>query len=423
MSKIICVPESCIPPKPDSGIMYFCEYAVPKSQDRRIGHFGTELRKEIKKSGITPSIPAWDFMTIALSIASADHFVSRARATDGWTRTIDIEIFLVDPQPWITICKQLQNTLRFLTGDYWKITFHQGGEPPKEPKKKEEFETNCVSLLSGGLDSLIGAIDLIAEGRKPIFISQTINSAIQENFAKTVSKSSSHFQWTNAIHPKDNEPSTRSRSIVFFAFAAIIASNFGVQGSPFDIIVPENGFISLNIPLNPGRMGSYSTKTTHPVYLKGLQDIWQKVGLHARLILPYQFKTKGELLSECKNDSLVQSLASMSVSCGRFGRKHKHCGRCVPCMVRRAAFIKAGIQDDTAYIKDDLAVLKSRPDQGADDIGAMAAACLQIEQDGIESLIQGNLFFAPEDEFANYQEVVKRGFVEIRQLLQKYRIL
>lgn len=423
MSRIICVPESLIPKKLVPDTMYFNEYAVPKSLNERIGHFGTELRREIKKRGITPSIPAWDFMTIALSITSADHFVSRTKSADGWTRVINIEIYLVDPQPWIEVVEQLQNTLRFLTGDYWMITFHQGGEPPEDPKKKIEYDTDCVSLLSGGLDSLVGAIDLILEGQNPIFVSQNIDSMIQKEFAQSISPDGLHFQWTNAIHPKGNEPSTRARSIVFFAFAAIVASNFGYQDHPFDIIVPENGFISLNIPLNPGRMGSYSTKTTHPIYMRGLQDIWQKVGIHAQLKMPYQFKTKGELLDEYKDEELLQSLATKSVSCGRFGRKHKHCGRCVPCMVRRAAFIKAGIKDDTAYINDDLATLKSRPNQGADDIGAMAAACLQIKQDGIESLIQGNLFFASEDEADRYKGVVSRGFAEIHQLLHKYRIL
>lgn len=424
MNKIICAPESHIPEKLASDTMYFCEYAVPKSHNAEVGHFGTELRNEMKKRGIIPSIPAWDFLTIALSVASADNYLPRKKCFDGWTRNFDIEIYLIDPNPWIEVKKKLQDTLRFLTGDYWKITFHQGGELPEKPKKKSEFNVDCVSLLSGGLDSLVGAVDLAASGHKPAFVSQNTISAIQQEFARKVAKESPHFQWTHAIHPKDIEPSTRARSIVFFAFASIVASFWGNQVNPFDISVPENGFISLNIPLNPGRMGSYSTKTTHPVFMRGLQEIWNQVGIHARLNLPYKFKTKGELLAECKNRTLIEELAATSVSCGRFGRYgRKHCGRCVPCMVRRAAFINAGINDPTEYVKDDLSQSKSRPNTGADDIGAMAAACVQIEQDGIESLIQGNLFFAFDQEFMEYKQVVERGFLEVRQLLEKYRIL
>jgi hypothetical protein len=426
MNKIICAPESSIPKKLDSNTMYFCEYSRPQSTtDAKVGHFGTKLRHEIKKRGcgILPSIPAWDFMTIALSVTSADCYVSRSKCVDGWTRVINIEIYLVNPTPWNMVKEQLQDTLRFLTGDYWKITFHQGGEPPEEPRNQSDFDADCISLLSGGLDSLVGYIDLISENRKPILVSQIIDSQIQQKFAKSVVKNQPHFQWSHAIHPKGNEDSTRARSIVFFAFAAIVASYLGSEDKPFEIVVPENGFISLNIPLNPGRFGSLSTKTTHPVYLKGLQDIWKKVGIHAYLQLPYKFKTKGELLCECPNRSLIESLASQSISCGRFGRTHKHCGRCVPCMVRRAAFMKTGINDDTVYIYKDILALKSRLDRGSDDIGAMAVACAQIEKDGIESLIQGNLYFASSEELNDYCNVVQRGFIEISALLKKYRVI
>jgi hypothetical protein len=423
MNRIICAPESRIPKKLDSNTMYFYEYSCPKSTaDAKVGHFGTELRHKIKKlgCGILPSIPAWDFMTIALSVASADCYVPRSKCVDGWTRVINIEIYLVDPTPWNMVKEQLQATLRFLTGDYWKIIFHQGGEPPEKPKRPGNFDADCISLLSGGLDSLVGYIDLISEKRKPILVSQNIDSQVQQKFAESVVKNQPHFQWSHAIHPQGNEASTRARSIVFFAFAAIVASYLGSKDKPFEIIVPENGVISLNIPLNPGRLGSLSTKTTHPVYLKGLQDIWEKVGIHAYLQLPYRFKTKGELLCECQNRSLIESFASQSISCGRFGRKHKHCGRCVPCMVRRAAFMKAGINDDTVYIYEDISASKSRPDRGSDDISAMAVACKQIEEDGIESLIQGNLYFASSEELSDYRSVVQRGFIELRELLKKY---
>jgi hypothetical protein len=43
--------------------------------------------------------------------------------------------------------------------------------------------------------------------------------------------------------------------------------------------------------------------------------------------------------------------------------------------------------------------------------------------DGIEPLIQGNLYFASSEELNDYRNVVQRGFIEIRELLKKYRVI
>src|ERR1035437_7426989 len=47
----------------------------------------------------------------------------------------------------------------------------------------------------------------------------------------------------------DGENTERSRSFLFFSLAAFAASGFGEMESL--IYVPENGLISLNIPLDP----------------------------------------------------------------------------------------------------------------------------------------------------------------------------
>jgi len=40
-------------------------------------------------------------------------------------------------------------------------------------------------------------------------------------------------------------------------------------GRRFVLRVPENGLIALNVPLDPLRLGSNSTRTTHPYYMQG----------------------------------------------------------------------------------------------------------------------------------------------------------
>jgi hypothetical protein len=427
MRKIVCSPENLIPCQLEEDTKYFSMYSNLRRGN--VGYLGSTLIQDIQREGLRPSEKVWDFNTIALAVAAADHTLTRKISADGWTRQIDLTVHLCNPAIWEPVKQELEKTLRFLTGDFWYLTFNDGGVNPPRAKKKKQFDGDCVSLLSGGVDSLVGAIDLIADSHKPIFVSQVVrgDAKAQRTYAKRIRPESAHFQWSHKIHPPkgESEGSTRGRSIIFFAFAALAASSIDAQpGSPVKIFVPENGFISLNVPLNSGRMGSFSTKTTHPVYLAGIQDIWDKLNLDLQLVTPYQLKTKGELLAQCKNQDLLRELISDSTSCGKYSRHgQQHCGRCVPCMVRRAAFLKAGIPDNTkkGYKFDNLRV--AGMDHGPNDVGAMANACLRMNQSGIQPLISGNLSFADHQKRKDFEGLFSRGLKEVERLLKAQGVI
>ncbi len=427
MRKIVCAPENLIPQSLEENTKYFSIYSNCRREN--VGYFGSTLIRDIQRAGLRPSENIWDFNTIALSVASADNSLTRKDSADGWTRQIDLTVHLCNPSVWEPAKQEFEKTLRFLTGDFWSLTFKDGGVSlPVQPDREfnlfesTDFDEDCVCLLSGGVDSLAGAIDLVTEGHCPIFVSQVVrgDADTQRAYAERIRPESHHFQWNHNIHLPDDESegSTRGRSIIFFAFAALAASAIETQsGSPADIYVPENGFISLNIPLNSGRMGSFSTKTTHPVYLKGIQSIWNEVGINLNLIMPYQFKTKGEVLAECKNQPLLKELVFQSVSCGKYRvYKMQHCGRCVPCLVRRAAFQRWGEADQTSggYYSEQL----ERINHGnPDDVGAAANACLVADQSGIHRVISGNLSFADHQSRSDFEEVFSRGLSEVKELL------
>jgi len=426
MRKVVCLPENLIPQQLEADIKYFSIYSNPRKEN--IGCFGSTLIKDIQRAGICPSEKVWDFVTIALSVAAADNSLTRRDSADGWTRQIDLTIHLCNPSVWESVKPKLEKTLRFLTGDFWSFTFKDNGVNPPRARKKKQFDCDCVSLLSGGVDSLAGAIDLVVDNYKPIFVSQVVrgDAKTQRDYAERIRSESPHFQWSHKIHPPqgESEGSTRGRSIIFFAFAALAASAIDIQPcSPVNIYIPENGFISLNIPLNSGRMGSFSTKTTHPVYLRGIQNIWDEVGISVNLIMPYQFKTKGEVLAECKNQLLLKELVYQSVSCGKYRvYKMQHCGRCVPCLVRRAAFQYWGEIDQTTggYYAEQLErIAHGNPD----DVGAVANACLLAEQFGIHRLISGNLSFADIQNRRDFEGVFIRGLNEVKELLQSKGVL
>lgn len=433
MRKIVCIPDYLIPQKPDQDTKYFSICSNPQREN--VGYFGLTLIQEIRKHRLYPSQKAWDFCIIAFSITVADKSVKREASADGWTRQIDLTVHLCNPIVWEPVKTELERTLRFLTGDYWYLTFKSQGvyledvyENELKLVEQKVSDEDCICFLSGGVDSLVGSIDLVSEGRKPLFVSQGFRGDCntQNSFAEKIRSSSRHFQWKHSIHlpNEESEGSTRGRSIMFFAFAALSASAiYPESDSPIDIYIPENGFISINIPFNSGRIGSLSTKTTHPTYLDGIQNIWDKVGFKLNLRTPYRFKTKGELLSECKDQQLLKELIFQSVSCGKYRVYNMHhCGRCLPCLVRRAAILHWGEIDHTlgGYAAEKMERIKHG---SSDEVGAAINACLISEQYGIDRLISGNLYFAGNNDRLNFKGVFSRGLGEIEEFLKSKGIM
>ncbi len=438
--RYICCPARSIPNLKSLGVEYISLYESAILTNFEVGDVAISLKQDVKRSGIKPSVEAWDFCSIAMAVAAVDESAPRAKSVDGWTRTLEVEIHLYEPLIWQGQIPNIEKTLRFLTGDIWRITITDGGDRPPLPKKVNTPDVNCVSLLSGGVDSLIGAIDLCRSGEKPLLISKLVkgDKDFQVEAAMRLVPNDCHMQWSfNSRTPFAREKSTRGRSLIFFAFAALAASSIFESigdGKTVKIYIPENGFISLNLPLTPLRIGTLSTKTTHPVYLRGLQEIWDAVGIKAALVSPfeYRFRTKGEMLEECLDMDLLRELIGLSTSCGRYGvYNHTHCGRCVPCLVRRGAFLKARLSDTTKvstykgligqYVFQDLAL--ATKEKSANDIRAVGRACLQVEEDGIDNFISNGLAFCSRDDRPLYVGVVERGIEELKMLLKKHGVL
>ena len=318
-----------------------------------------------------PSVRSWDFLSIALAVFAADRFVLRSESPDAWTRTIALDVELVDPGPWAVQAQPLADALRFLSGDIWYLRFHTGGHPPPNfPARLTDRD--CTCLFSGGLDSLIGAMNLVSAQRRPFIISQASpkEGVVQARLADRLGLKDHRFEgrvierWRAPY-----EPSSRTRSLLFFAYGTLAASSLGGE-----LIVPENGLISINPPLTRRRVGSLSTRTTHPYFVSSLQVILNSVGLSVTLVNPYATSTKGEMLARCQHPQ-IHKVAHLAYSCGKGKRKNQQCGVCVPCLIRRAAFHAAGLKDDTPYRIPNLAHAADNDDvQAARLAGAKLAS-------------------------------------------------
>lgn len=408
----------------------------------RLGHGIGQMLDQLMHRGMFPTENAIDLAILAATVTAADTRISRSSdAQDSWTREIDLYIPVSDVNLWSANKALIEQILRFLTGDIWRVIFrarHKGVKTLiSRPKQLINPQFDSVSLFSGGLDSFVGAIDLLESGKNPLFVShyRDASTKSQEGCAARLDKAYGNI---DARHVRANvsfdkndmpgmgtETTTRGRSFIFFALAALAASS--LPGGT-TIYIPENGLISLNVPLDPLRLGAWSTRTTHPFYMARWQNLLDALGLKARLLNPYRFKTKGEMLSECKNKTLLKKVLSETVSCSSFskGRWKKlppgHCGYCTPCLIRRASVMAAFKSDDTPYLIPDLMARKLDGTQAeATDVRAFQMLSRRVlDNPGLSKILvfkTGPLADYSEKEIAEYASVFQRGIAEVGALV------
>ena len=234
---------------------------------------------------------AIDLLYISFAVFSADRLEKRDNADDAWSRNFTIYMQVVDLQKWNDNKCLLENMLSFLSGDEWKFIFRKRKLSNKENEYKklhdkkilEVCDYNRVCMFSGGMDSYIGAINLLEENDgHTLFVShygggkgtKEYQDFIKAKLIKHYSLDERDFCQFYAKVINGIEETTRSRSFLFFSHAIALAS---AMGKEIDIIIPENGLISLNIPLSYSRIGTSSTRTTHPYYMFLLQELTNKL--------------------------------------------------------------------------------------------------------------------------------------------------
>ncbi|MFO6451709.1 MULTISPECIES: Qat anti-phage system QueC-like protein QatC [unclassified Aeromicrobium] len=382
---------------------------------------GSALLGQVRRAGLTPATQAWDFLSVALTALAADADTRRSASADGWTREFELVVPVSDPDRWAAHAPRLSEALSFLTTDRWSLEFTAGKVPYSYPvgKKAHNPVSDCVALLSGGLDSLIGGVDLVGQKKSPFFVSQSVrgDEAKQVSFARTLG--GEHLVLNhNVATGRQKETTQRARSMAFIAYGALAATTLFEYafGSRIPLYVSENGYICINPPLTPLRVGSLSTRTAHPRFLRMVQDVFDGVGIEVDIINPYRFKTKGEMMAECADVSTLVKAASASTSCGRFQRfNYTHCGRCLPCQVRRAAFLAADIGDATDYIFEDL----GRDDEEHarfDDVRSVGYALSTIDDVGVNRWLGSSLSGVAESDRPATRDMIARAVAELGAL-------
>ena len=323
---------------------------------------------------------AFDFLVMAMSVYNADRAVNRAKySEEGWKRMIRLQVPVLNMVAMRNGLPYFKSAIDFLTGDEWDLVFVQA-EPYNYAPSRIRFENlrdyERVSLFSGGLDSLIGFIDgcsQLADGKKVLLVSHVELGKEGGDQSRILDKCETNHLFggkydralVNAglkIHRGNTlqtEATFRARSILFFA-AGIYCAHAINPNMP--LIIPENGTISLNIPLDKGRRSACSTRTTHPVFLKRLQSALSAIGIQNQLVNPYQLKSKKDMVDDCclevERARALKLLCGESCSCAK--RSHRrywvrrnvlHCGVCMPCLYRRVSLSDVdGLRDEQVGI-------------------------------------------------------------------------
>jgi 7-cyano-7-deazaguanine synthase in queuosine biosynthesis len=377
-----------------------------------------------------------DFLILCACVYAIDKIVPRSSMPDLWTRDLRICIPVRDTERWRAASEALGESISFLTGDRWSFEFTQAeydfaSRRRNRRKRARGFpKSPVVSLLSGGLDSFIAAINLLNEHRdsRILFVSHydghvsgpaSDQDSVRRFLSAKYLNRVSHLQVRTGVNVEDDgegkykfETSFRGRSLIFLGLAVYAALKIGTD---VPIIVPENGPISLNMPLNPSRRGACSTRTVHPFFISSMAQVLSSVGITNPISNPYVLKTKGEMVKECAAPSLLAEAYTMTNSCGKAGRKThwqnrtaRACGACVPCLLRRAALHVASLDNETfgndAFTGD--------PSNFAD----LHALLGLIRENPTESQIQKKLIANGRlkmDELADFAQVVRRMLDEV----------
>jgi queuosine biosynthesis protein QueC len=297
-----------------------------------------------------------DWLWIAGSLYAADIACPRGIDVD-WTRRIEIHVPVFDPARWLPLKARLEDAFGRLTYDQLDLHFHDRKTAPPPPRQRRTpfREIEAAALLSGGLDSFVGGLELLNRAPASFFVShagapatRTAQRAIepilhaqsdQAQFAAFTAQRRSGFG--------TREGSERSRTMLFLACAGLVAGALQVP----DIYLNENGVLAVHLPLTEARIGSLSTRTASPSFVDAFGDLMAEA-------LDAQLRVHNLLIERTKPDVVELAIAygrdndlASTISCWSIGHTRRHCGYCAPCMIRRIATGTHNVPD-VAYDHD-----------------------------------------------------------------------
>jgi hypothetical protein len=302
----------------------------------------------------------------ALLVAAAVEFCDKTkrRPVRTWARHIDLRIPVHEPDRWSQpdVTSALHETLNFLTGDEWRITFYGRRRAEAAPRQGQmclQGDVSAVIPFSEGLDSCAVAgimgqtlgdrLVRVRLGTKPFDGGR--HARLRQPFTSVpydVQRGENPFV----------ESSARSRGFKF----ALISGLAAFLANAGQVIVPESAQGALGPTLVPVGQ-AYVDYRSHPLFTEKMEMLlFVLLGYRVKYVFPRLWHTKGETLrqyiDECEEG---QSAWASTWSCWQQNRqvpvdhKKRQCGICAACMLRRLSVHAAGLAEPkTTYVWEDL---------------------------------------------------------------------
>lgn len=318
--------------------------------------------------GSVLSVELADLTDVLAAVHIADRISPRSlpgtrNVQDDWCRHFRLEIPVRDPARWQDPAVQegLRDTLGYLTDDEWEFDFvARGGtarisesqrflfpDPPEQPVS--------AVLFSGGLDSLAGLYRELVERPHDSFVlfSAATSSRLgqrQRELMRQLTERSGRRLRTVVVplglqppgERRRNERSQRTRGFAFTGLGSVTAIAAGAS----ELAVYENGIGAINLPYTTAQLGTHSTRSSHPLFLRRMERlILDATGRSMRLRLPFLLHTKAELCASLCGSGW-EELIPETVSCDGFPQRvagKAQCGVCTSCVLRRQALAAAGL--------------------------------------------------------------------------------
>lgn len=371
-----------------------------------------------------------DLYRIAATVYISDLRLKRPSKTE--TRSISILIAVSDKSRWDSEKQHLESTLRFISGDHFTFHFVQGARPANDFSFSPNDE-KVVSLFSGGLDSLAGVKWLNEQRKTPILVSHCSNNKIchaqtvlSTALKRIVGNNIQFFQVKARVKGgKDftiKEYTQASRSFLYLTLGSILALEMGIS----NVYIFENGVLGLNIPLVSSRIFN-NTRTAHPTFLANynrlVSDIFPNT---VNIENPFILLTKGEVVA-LLNDNAYKDLVKETITCSRTDRLRwqgvqntKHCGICLPCVLRRIAIHHAGLwQHDDNYADNIFNDFNTIPQDGKILLFQLLQFGRTLKRDDNDVLIDVPQFYVEEiEDPAQLIAMMRRYIDELKNCIQ-----
>ena len=314
-----------------------------------------------------------DLLELAAVMYVADTSIKRGKTDvygQDWQRRIHVVMPVRQVRKWRKAGQLLSELLTYLSGD---VSITIDFRPHRRPKTGQEYlqfepsapgfqGANRIVLFSGGLDSLTGAAEVTAKGETPLLVSHRSSptrTELQLSLSKRLSEKTqrrlpSISLWVTRKGKGAEDNNQRLRSFLYLSLAAVAAHELQIPR----VYYCENGITTFNLPISEQRIGSRSTRTTHPKVIALFTRLIQQVtGMTVSIENPSLLRTKRQVVEKLSELGCADMIGQ-SLSCTRtfaVEKTKRHCGICFQCITRRFAVIAAGAEahdpvDD--YMKD-----------------------------------------------------------------------